>query len=180
MYARWNIFKTRTGNIPVNRTILYLNTAVCSRHLAAILLRIYSHITEGSLDTTGVSSINQWFDPIITNQSNTVFNLKTLWMFGKIAVSDWVLIVLLSSCFLFSLFGTPGLDNWIAQASESQGRPKCHDPRKSLSWTVSIPLSEHRNIDLFSQSVLEQTHEGQVQWPDTEIVAWCVVRDRCH
>ena len=41
-----------------------------------------------------------------------------------------------------------------------KGSHKGHYPRKSLSWTVSIPLGEHRNIDLFSQSVLEQTHEG--------------------
>ena len=44
-----------------------------------------------------------------------------------------------------------------------KGGPRAMTPKKSLSWTVSIPLSEHRNFDLFSQSALEQTHEGQAQ-----------------
>ena len=64
---------------------------------------------------------------------------------------------------MFSSFGTPGLDNRIAQDNEFQGQPEGHHPRKPLPWTVSIPLSERRNFDLFSQSVLESSHEGQVQ-----------------
>ena len=65
---------------------------------------------------------------------------------------------------LFSSFGY----SWPRQLRLSKpvspkGSHKGHYPRKSLSWTVSILLSEHRNIDLFSQSVLEQTHEGQAQ-----------------
>ena len=69
-----------------------------------------------------------------------------------------------SGFFLFSSFEYP----WPRQLKlpkpvSLKGSHKGHYPRKSLSWTVSIPLGEHRNIDLFSQSVLEQTHEGQAQ-----------------
>ena len=48
-------------------------------------------------------------------------------------------------------------NQWFSRAAEAI------TPRLPLPWTVSIPLGEHRNIDLFSQSGLEQTHGGQVQ-----------------
>ena len=40
---------------------------------------------------------------------------------------------------------------------------RSHYPRLPLSWTVFIPLGEHRNFDLFSQSGLEQAYIRQAQ-----------------